>query len=109
MYDISKKINFNNLTYHFKGSNTAPKSFIDLESPMCIYNEIKNDNLAIEKIEEDQKHFKSKHKSKDQLDTIKNIKNLCNSRDKTIKLYNDYANFCLKVCIKQNKEQDLKY
>ena len=85
---------------------------------MYIYNEIKNDNIAIEKIE-DQKHFKSKlneittgnpkHRSKDQLDTIKNIKNLCNSRDKTIKLYNDYANFCLKVCIKQNKEQDLKY
>ena len=86
---------------------------------MYIYNEIKNDNIAIEKIEEDQKHFKSKlneittgnpkHRSKDQLDTIKNIKNLCNSRDKTIKLYNDYANFCLKVCIEQNKEQDLKY
>ena len=86
---------------------------------MYIYNEIKNDNIAIEKIEEDQKHFKSKlneittgnpkHRSKDQLDTIKNIKNLCNSRDKTIKLYNNYANFCLKVCIKQNKEQDLKY
>ena len=86
---------------------------------MYIYNEIKNDNIAIEKIEEDQKHFKSKlneittgnpkHRSKDQLDTIKNIKNLCNSRDKTIKLYNDYANFCLRVCIKQNKELDLKY
>ena len=86
---------------------------------MYIYNEIKNDNIAIEKIEEDQKHFKSKlneittgnpkHRSKDQLDTIKNIKNLCNSRDKTIKLYNDYANFCLRVCIKQNKEQDLNY
>ena len=44
---------------------------------MYIYNEIKNDDIAIEKIEEDQKHFKSKHKSKDQLDTIKNIKNLC--------------------------------
>ena len=50
---------------------------------MYIYNEIKNDNIAIEKIEEDQKHFKSKlneittgnpkHRSKDQLDTIKNI------------------------------------
>ena len=27
---------------------------------MYIYNEIKNDNIATEKIEEDQKHFKSK-------------------------------------------------
>ena len=68
---------------------------------MYIQNEIKNDNISIEKIEEDQKQFKSKlneittgnpkHKSKDQLDTIKNIKNLYNSRNKVIKLYNDYA------------------
>ena len=56
---------------------------------MYIYNEIKSRNISIEKIEEDQKQFKSKlneittgnrkHKSKDQLDTIKNIKNLNNS------------------------------
>ena len=51
--------------------------------------------MSIKKIEEDQKQFKSKlaeittgnpkHKSKDQLDTIKNIKNLFNSREKVIK------------------------
>ena len=48
---------------------------------MHIYNDIKNGNISIEKIEEDQKQFQSKlneinpkHKSKDQLDTIKNIK-----------------------------------
>ena len=56
---------------------------------MYIYNEIKSSNISIEKIEEDQKQFKSKlneittgnrqHKSKDRLDTIKNIKNLYNS------------------------------
>ena len=49
-----------------------------------------------QKIEEDQKQFKSKlkkittenlkPKSKDQLGTIKNIKNLYNSREKVIKL-----------------------
>ena len=68
---------------------------------MHIYTEIKNGNISIEKIEEDQKQFKSKlneittgnpeHTPKDQLDTIKTIKNLYNSRDKVIKLYNDYA------------------
>ena len=66
---------------------------------MYIYNEIKNGNISIEKIEEDQKQFKSKlneintgnskHKSKDHLNTIKNIKNLYNSRDKVIQLYNE--------------------
>ena len=29
IYDISKNNNFNNLTYHFKGSSTAPINFID--------------------------------------------------------------------------------
>ena len=52
IYNISKKFNFNNLTYHFKGSNTAPINFIDFRGPLHIYNEIKNDNISIEKIQE---------------------------------------------------------
>ena len=89
IYNISKEIDFINLTYHFKDSNTAPINFIEFRDPMYIYNEIKSSNISIAKIEEDQKQFKSKlneitpgnrkHKSKDQLDTIKNIKNLYNS------------------------------
>ena len=60
---------------------------------MDIYNQIKNGNISIEKIEEDQEQFNSKlneittanskRKLKDQLDTIK--------RNKIINLYNDYA------------------
>ena len=101
IHNISKEIDFNNLTYHFKGSDTAPINFINFSGPMYIYNELKNRNVSTEKIEEDEKQFKSKlseitagnpkHKSKDQLDTIKSIKNLYNTRDKVIKLYNDYA------------------
>ena len=41
IYNISKEIDFNNLTYHFKGSNTAPRHFIDFRGSMHIYNEIK--------------------------------------------------------------------
>ena len=47
-YSISKKIDFNNLTYHFKGSNTAPINFIDFRGPMHFYNEIKNSNMSME-------------------------------------------------------------
>ena len=53
---------------------------------------MKNSSVSIEKIEEDQKQFKSKlneittgnpkYKSKDQLDGIEEIKNLYNSREK---------------------------
>ena len=41
IYNNSKKVNFNNLTYHYKGSNTAPINFIDFKGPMHIYNEQK--------------------------------------------------------------------
>ena len=68
---------------------------------MHIYNKMENGTISIGKVEDDQKQFKSKlneattrnpkHKSKDQLDATKNFKNLYNSKDKVIKLYNDYA------------------
>ena len=63
---------------------------------MHIYNEIKNGDISKAKIEEDQKQFKSKlneitignskHESKNQLDALKNIKNLYNLRDKVTNL-----------------------
>ena len=59
-YSISKRSNFNNLAYRFKGSNTAPINCIDFKGPMHIYNEVKHGNISIENIEEDQKQFKSK-------------------------------------------------
>ena len=86
---------------------------------MHIYNEIKNGNISIEKKEEYQKQFKSKlteltaenpkHKSKVRLNTIKNIEifitqetNLSNFIMIMLKLF-------LNLCIKQRKEQNLKY
>ena len=116
IYSISREINFNNLTYHFTGSNIAPINCI--RGSMRIYNELKNGNISTEKIEEDQKQFKSKlneitignqkHKSKNQLDTIKNITfitqetKLSNYIMIMLKLY-------LKLCTKQNRQQHLKY
>ena len=60
MSSISKITNFDYLTYHFKGSNTAPVNFIDFRGVMDFYNEIQNGNITIEKIEEYQKQFKTK-------------------------------------------------
>ena len=37
-----KTIHFSNLTYHFKGSNTAPINFVDFRGPVHIYNDIKS-------------------------------------------------------------------
>ena len=85
---------------------------------MHIYTEIKNGNISIEKIEKGQNKFKSKlieitignpkRKSKDQLGTIKNNKNLYNSRDKVIKLYNDYAKILPEAIYKTEQETRLK-
>ena len=89
---MSKQIDFNNLTYYFKDYNIAPVNSISFKVPLNVYNDTKNSSVSIEKIEEDQKQFKSKlneittgnpkYKLKDQFDGIEKIKNLCNSREK---------------------------
>ena len=56
---MSKQIDFNNLTYHFKSENLAPINSISFEGPMRVCNNIKNGNISIEQVEEDQKQFKS--------------------------------------------------
>ena len=75
--------------------------FIGFRGPLNIYKEIKNVNISIEKAEEDEKKFQSnlseiisgnpKYRKKYQSDAIKNIRNLYNSRQKFIDLFNDYA------------------
>ena len=98
---LSDEINFNDLTYHFTGPSLASVDFIGLRGPLNIYHEIKNSNISIKKAKKDQKKFKSrlskitsrnpKCRKEYQLDAIQNIKNLYNSRQKVINLFNDYA------------------
>ena len=86
---------------------------------MHIYNEIKKGNISIEKIGEDQKLFKSKfneitignpkRKSKNELDTIKNIKNLYTSRDKVTSLYNVHAKIISEAMYKTKHGLELCY
>ena len=116
---MAKQIDFTNLTYYFKGLNLASINFTGFRGLMHIYNEIKNGNMSIEKIEEDQKQFKSdlneitrgntKKKSAYQIKTIEYIKNLYDSRQKKNNLFMIMLKLYLKLCTKQNKEQDLKY
>ena len=114
---LVKRNKFNILNYHSKDSESASINFIGVTGPMHICNEVKYGNDSIEKIQEDQKQFKSKlneittgnpKKSKDQLYTIKDIKNLYNSRDKVIKLNNDYAKIISEVMYKTKQGIGLK-
>ena len=62
---------------------------------------IKNGNISLQKAEEEQKQFKlklneitmrnPKTKSKYQLDAIKNVRNLYDSRQKVIDFFNEFA------------------
>ena len=38
IYNISKEIDFDNVTYRFKDSNLAPINVIDFTGPIHIYN-----------------------------------------------------------------------
>ena len=57
--DLSKQIDFNNLTYHYKG-DAAPKNFTDFKVPLNVYNKIKKGSITLEKAEEKRKELKSK-------------------------------------------------
>ena len=116
---MAKQIDFNNLTYYFMGLNKSPINFNRFKVPMRIYNDIKIGETSVEKIEADQKQFKSdlnqitignpKYNGEYQSNTITNIKNFYNSRQRVIDLFNGYAKITLKLCIKENREQELKY
>ena len=51
---MNREIDFNNFTYYFKNLNLAPINFIGFRGPLHIFEEIKNDNISIKKLEEDQ-------------------------------------------------------
>ena len=97
---MSDEISCDNLIYYFEGLS-PPVSFIKYEDPSDIYDKLKNGDKRIQAAEEEQKKCNSKlgemtsgnpeHKSKDQSDTIKNVQNLYNSRQKIIYLFIDSA------------------
>ena len=117
---INDEINYADLIYYFK-CLSSPVNFTEYEDPDDIYEKIKNGDKTIQGAEEDQKKFKSKlgeilsgyHKSDYTLDTIKNVQNLYNSRQKIIDLFNDSAKVSSKATYEakqdQIKGQDLKY
>ena len=96
--EMGREINFNNLIYHFNGRSPSI-SFTKLEYPICTYNQLKNGDKTLSQLEEDQKNFRSelgqitsrrpKDKSNNQKDTIKNVKNLYNSRQNIVDLLKD--------------------
>ena len=86
-YSDEKESDFNNLIYCYKGES-ASKNFVGFKGSLVFYKNIKEDHITLEKSEKKQKGGK---KSKDQKSAINNIKTLCKSREKVIKLFDDYS------------------
>ena len=78
--DLSEEIDFDNLTYHYKGKNN-PKNLIGFKGLLSFYRSIKKCNITLEKAEEQQKEFKLEvkeivkegQKSDDQKSAMSNI------------------------------------
>ena len=94
-------IDHNNLIYHFKSPNISSINFSNFKGPMHIFKDIHNGDITLEDIEREQIKFKRdlghvkqgnpKNRSKEQEKTINNIKNLYDSREKVVQLFNDYS------------------
>ena len=105
--------------------NSAPINFIKFKGPFAQFREIREGNISLTKAEENQEDFKKelgqitsgnpKHKEQYQLETIKSVKNLYNSRQNLLIYLMIVQKLDLKLCIGQNKmkqnmvQQDLKY
>ena len=87
---MSWEIDYSNLVYDFKGP-TPSINFDIFGVRMYIYNQLKNGEKIFQQLEEEQKYFKNdlnevtgnpKHQTEKQSYTIKNVKNLHDSRQK---------------------------
>ena len=99
--DLSRQIDFKNLTYYFKIEDSIPINFLSFKTRLYLYRNIFDGNIELAKSDKDKVQFKSdlneirrgnpRNKSKGQLIIMKNTKDLYNSPEKVIKLYNHNA------------------
>ena len=96
-----KPIDFNDLTYNFKDLKIALVGFIKFKGPLHIFKSIYNGDITLESVEKEQielrkdlgriKQGDPRDKSEEKKKTIDNIKNLYNSREEVVKMFNNYA------------------
>ena len=54
--NLSEQIDFDNLTYYFKGKS-APKGFIGFKGPLDFYKNINEDYITIKKAEQNKNNL----------------------------------------------------
>ena len=98
--EISIEIDYNNSIYYFKTRGSGKVNFVKFQGPFGL-SRVRGGDISLTNAEKEQEDFKTylrqkisgnpKHKEKYQLDTTKSVKNLCDSRQKIIDLFNDYS------------------
>ena len=101
MQGLSREIDYKNLNYNFTTKAGGSINFMKFKGPFSLFKKIRDGDISLEMAEEDQEKFKRefgqiksgnpKHKSEMQLYTIKNVKNLYDSRQKIVDLFNNYS------------------
>ena len=85
--DLGKRIDFNNITYHYKGK-IVPKNFIGFKGPLSFYRSIEEGYITLE----DQKSTKKYDES----------------REKVIELFDDYPRIVSEAKYRTKYGQGLK-
>ena len=101
IWELSKEIDYKNLNNNITTKANGSINFINFKGPFSLFKKIRDGDISVEIAEEGQEKFRRefgqiksgnpKRKSEMQLYTIKNVKNLYDSRQKIIDLFNDYS------------------
>ena len=94
-------VNFYDVTYNFKDSSIHSVILYKFKGPLHTFKSIYNGDITLADVEKEQIEHKKdlgrikqgdpKDKSSEQKKTINTIKNLYNSREKNVQIFNDYA------------------
>ena len=107
--DLNKQLDFSDLTYHYKGKN-VPNKFKGFKGPLGFCRSIKEGNITSEKVDEQQKEFKSESskivtgskKSEDQKSAINDVKAPYEFWEKIVELFDNYSRIVSKAIYKKN-------
>ena len=97
------------IDYNLKDSSIPSISFSKFKGPMHIFKSIYNSDITLENVEKEQIELKRnlgrikqkdpRDKLQEQKKTINNMKNLYNSREEVVQIFNDYAmNMSRNIC-----------
>ena len=99
--ELSREADYKNLNYYFTTKASGSINFTGYNGPFSLFKKMRDGDIAIngrrrskKKIKREFRQIKSgnpDHKSDKQLYTIKNVKNLYDSRQKIIDLFNTYS------------------